>query len=129
MSDLHIVRYTTKSGDSYVQTEPLEWDKAITEWDRLDDLRVTGFLPWVQYFEVRSVDDPTNPSLFAPTRKWRGTPKDHHSNLRHRFEIAENQSVYTFQCLECGKVYQGSGLGFGSHRRACPARTGAQVFA
>lgn len=132
-TDRHIIRYTTASGDRYLQTKPLEWWAAISLWHDLDELRRQGRLPWVRHFEVRSASDPTNPDVYLPTREWRGEGRyprgDHHSNLRLGLNLVEDQNVYTFQCLTCGKAYQGSGLGFGSHRRVCPALTGESVLA
>lgn len=116
MSDLHVVRYVTRSGDRYLQTEPLSWAGAIALWTTLDERKAE--MPWVRHFEVRSVDDPTNPAVTVKTRPWRD--RDHPNNLRLRGQsLVENQRVYTFQCVRCGRAYQGSGLGVGSHSRAC----------
>lgn len=118
----HIVRYTTVRGDQYLQTKPTDWDQAIQEWQRLDDLRTAGRMPWVRHFEVRSEDDPTNPTVYAPTRP--RNVRDHPANLRHGYDLKAGQRVTTFQCIHCGRVYQGSGLGVGSHNRHCPYHHG-----
>lgn len=36
-------------------------------------------------------------------------------------------SVYRVRCLLCGRRYWGSGIGVGSHRRACPGRDHRRV--
>jgi hypothetical protein len=119
--DRHIVRYSTVSGDRYLASDPLDWPAAQALWQVLDHQRVDGQLPWVRWFEVRSASDPTNPTLKVPARPHRSS--DHPENLRHKgVTLKAGQRVYTFQCRFCGRVYQGSGLGVGSHRSACRAR-------
>lgn len=121
MSDQYIVRYATKSGHKYLQSKPLKWGAAIYKWNALEKQRLDGQLPWVKHFEVRSAEDPTNPQRFAPTRPHHPRSVDHPANVRHSYNIVADQKVRTFQCIDCGLVYQGSGLAVGSHRRACPA--------
>lgn len=116
MTDLHVIRYRTPSGDAYAQARGLRWEDAVAEWHRLEDLRLGGALPWVRHFEVRSHGDPTNPTVYAPTRPARDEDRDDY--LRLGVRLVPRQRVGTFQCRRCGKVFQGSGLGVGSHNRS-----------
>jgi hypothetical protein len=39
--------------------------------------------------------------------------------FKRRFDLPAPGDWYMVECLKCGKVIKGSGLGIGSHRRAC----------
>jgi hypothetical protein len=131
-SDRHVIRYTTHSGDRYLHTrEPLPYRAAIDHWQELDAARRSGALRWVRHFEVRHVDDPTNPDTYVPTRRQRVTgPKrsqDHPGYLRLSVALHPGQyAAHTFQCIECGRAIEGAGFAVGSHNRHCPGGPDAQ---
>ncbi len=120
MRDLAVLRYTTVSGDRYLHASGLRREAALVAWYELDDRRLAGELPHVRHVEVRDHGDPTNPTLRVPIRAW-DERNDHPDFLRRGIRLVPDQRVGTAQCRYCGRVYQASGFGVGSHLRACPA--------
>lgn len=120
-TDRHVIRYRTISGDSYLLTEtPMGWDHAVEIWDNLDRSRQEGKFPWILHFEVRAADDPSNPEVAIPVRPHRDD--DHPNYIRWRsvrLRPEQHPRVYTFQCVRCGKAFEGSGFAVGSHEGAC----------
>jgi hypothetical protein len=56
-------------------------------------------------------------------RRVKATPEELADYLRRSH--GHRPGVYRVECLDCGKRMWGSGLGIGSHRKACPGRPSA----
>lgn len=118
----------------------LPWITAQRRWDELDAARRRGEVPGLAYAVVRADDDPDprwnrNYNQRVPGAGQYRKTKDHPqfrtlpviSDVERLDAYVRNISVFRVECRDCGKRIWGSGLGIGSHNRACPGSPAQQA--